>query len=97
MENTTNKTPTALELLKSNHLLIENDKTCEAHTHLVVKQMIEFAKLHVQAALESVVEKGQVEVVIIPNDQPSSSFGDDYTYIVDKQSILNAYPLDNIK
>lgn len=57
----------------------------------------DFAKLHVQAALESAAEKGRVEVVIIPNDQPSSSFGDDYTYIVDKQSILDAYPLDNIK
>jgi len=47
-----NNIPTAEELLKNNFLLIENDKTCEAHTHLVVKQMQEFAKLHVKAALK---------------------------------------------
>ncbi len=40
--------PTAKQLLKDNCLLIEDDKTCEAHTHLVEKQMIEFAKLHVK-------------------------------------------------
>ena len=43
---------TAKSLLKDNFLLIENDKTCEYHTHLVVQQMIEFAKLHVEAALK---------------------------------------------
>lgn len=31
------KTPK--EILKSKYLLIENDKTCECHTHLVVEAM----------------------------------------------------------
>ena len=79
--------PTAEELLKSNHLLIENDKTCEAHTHLVVKQMIEFAKLHVDAALKKASEKAY--------------YRDFSGYIrrsdENRDSILNAYPLTNIK
>lgn len=76
--------PTAEELLKNNHLLIEDNRTCEAHTHLVVEQMIEFAKLHVQAALESAAEK-------LPYDDRLNQD------MLVKQSILNAYPLDNIK
>ena len=63
----------------------------------ITELMLEFAKLHVQAALESAAENSEVKVVYVPNDQPSSSFGDDYTHVVDKQSILNAYSLDNIK
>ena len=35
---------TALKILKEKYLLIENDKTCEAHTHLVVEAMEEYAK-----------------------------------------------------
>ncbi len=48
---------TARELLRDNFLLIEDDNTCEAHTHLVVNQMIEFAKLHVEACKEEIKEK----------------------------------------
>lgn len=87
MENTTNKTPTALELLKSNHLLIENNKTCEAHTHLVVKQMIEFAKLHVQATLQAVANENPTFVII---DNGFVGIKED------NERILDAYPLDNI-
>jgi len=77
------KIPTAEELLKINHLLIEKNKTCEAHTHLVVKQMIEFAKLHVQKALE---QASQLE-------ETDGTEG----YKIYPSSILNAYPLENIK
>ena len=84
------KLPTAEEMLKSNYLLIENDKTCEAHTHLVVKQMQEYAKLHVQAALESAAEK-------VKTKKEDWCDKDENFMCVDKQSILNAYPLDNIQ
>jgi hypothetical protein len=82
-----NKIPTAEELLKNNFLLIENDKTCEAHTHLVVKQMIEFAKLHVTAALKEASEKAYY--------RDTNGFIE--TSSENKQSILNSYPLTNIK
>jgi hypothetical protein len=49
-----------------------------------VIMMIEFAKLHVQAALKEAAEKAVTEEV----------WGD---YYVDKNSILNSYPLTNIK
>jgi len=35
----------AKSILKKNFLLIEDDKTCEAHTHLVIEAMIEYAKI----------------------------------------------------
>ena len=50
--------------------------------------MIEFAKLHVQAALESASEKASVNW---------DGAGADLDAFVNKQSILNAYPLDNIQ
>jgi len=54
----------------------------------VSKKMIEFAKLHVKAALEAASGKAELE-----GDE-----GSDFSYIsVDKDSILNAYPLENIK
>ena len=80
------KLPTAKELLKANFLLIEKDKTCEAHTHLVVDQMIAFAKMHVKAALESGAGKAKTKIHYIVDK-----------IIVDKDSILNAYPDSNIK
>lgn len=50
--------------------------------------MIEFAKLHVEAALKEASEKAELE-----GDE-----GSIFDYIsVDKDSILNAYPLENIK
>ncbi len=35
---------TALGILKEKHLLIEDDKTCEAHTHLVIEAIEEYAR-----------------------------------------------------
>lgn len=77
-------TPTAEELLKDNYLLIEGGKTCEAHTHLVVKQMVEFAKLHVKAALEEAASK-------LPFDDKMNQD------IFLKKEILNCYPDERIK
>ena len=52
----------------------------------IAQAMIEFAKLHVQAALESASKNGRTRT----NDESTS-------IIVDSDTILNAYPLDNIK
>ncbi len=106
-----NKIPTAKELLNDNFLLIQNGMTCEAHTHLVVKQMVEFAKLHVEAALKVAADNAKWE-----EKSYETRFGDDadskydfvdtdyagdpctgYIISVNKDSILNSYPDELIK
>jgi hypothetical protein len=47
--------------------------------------LIEFAKLHVQEALKHACENHE-----LTNDSA-------FNVVIDKDSILNAYPLDNIK
>lgn len=53
--------------------------------------MIEFAKLHVQAALKAADDKADVTVIDIDIEVDSVIWG------VDSDTILNAYPLENIK
>jgi hypothetical protein len=53
------------------------------------KRMVEFAKLHVQAALKAASENAKIE--IIPHEH------EDTDYYINEDSILNAYPLDQIK
>ena len=66
--------------------------TCCPEKSQVLEAMIEFAKLHVTKALETASENGEVEEHYSnPYDQES------LIHIVNKDSILNAYPLDNIK
>lgn len=72
----------AKELLKNNFLLIENNLTYEAHTHLVVNQMIEFVKLHVKEAIR------EMHRVILQEGLVTDA-GIGY--------LKNAYSLDNIK
>lgn len=50
-----------------------------------IHRMIEFAKLHVEAALKEASKNGS----IIPTARNG--------HYINKNSILNAYPLDNIK
>jgi len=58
--------------------------------------MIEFAKLHVQEALKEASEKvRQIEDPYAYTGNTGSEYPADY--IVDKDSILNAYTLTNIK
>jgi hypothetical protein len=60
------------------------------------EKMIEFAKLHVQEALKEASEKvRQIEDPYAYTGNTGSEYPADY--IVDKDSILNAYPLTNIK
>jgi hypothetical protein len=58
--------------------------------------MIEFAKLHVQAALEAASEKAETDYTY---EGESGEFEDIpvYKYFVHKDSIINSYPESNIK
>lgn len=78
---------TAEEYIKNN-LYITKDDIESVHDSLtmVIQCMQEFTKFHVQAALKSAAEKGKTKI----NDELMA-------ILIDKQSILNAYPLDNIK
>lgn len=73
--------PTAEEFLESRVF----NKTKEQITII----MIEFAKFHVEAALKNAYEKAEI------TNKPK--FKGDYNPIVDEDSILNAYPVENIK
>jgi len=57
-----------------------------------INLMIEFAKLHVEAAKEEISKKARTK------SDWSGNTGSEYCdTIVDKDSILNSYPLTNIK
>ena len=59
-------------------------------TYSLDEKLITFAKLHVQEALKEASEKAEMNLV------GETDAGSEYDG-VDKESILNAYPLTNIK
>lgn len=79
--------PTAEEFIKSTELVVKFDNTqgCILEEELP-SLFIEFAKLHVEAALKAALE-----------DAPYGSSTDTVSYRDMKYAILNAYPLNNIK
>ena len=80
--------PTAEEIL-NNNVYITQDGIEDVHDSLstVADVMIEFAKLHVEAALKAASENARLKELEIHLSDGS----------VDKDSILNSYPLENIK
>ena len=80
-----NKIPTAEE-----YLLSKGFSGFAKHT-LTKKWLIEFAKIHVEAALKSASEKAKMNIVVPPLTREEQ-----YT-VINKESILNAYDLNNIK
>ena len=81
-----NNLPTAWEFIISHpgHLTGEvDDETL----------MIEFAKLHVEAALKEASEKVELSDLLYEFIEDSWESGDK----IKKESILTAYPLENIK
>ena len=97
--------PTAEELYRDTKINSNLDLFSDDVPHLV-KLMIEFAKLHVEAALEEAVEKGLIESNLkdkrINNNEIIRNYPPKEEYFVNsitinKDSILNAYPLTNIK
>lgn len=82
--------PTAKEFIISTELVVKFDNTqgCILEEELP-SLFIEFAKLHVQAALEAAYYNSDVKV--IDADTTGVIYG------VDSDTILNAYSLKNIK
>jgi hypothetical protein len=85
--------PTAEEFANTHHPM----KTYPVDWNI----MIEFAKLHVEAALKAASEKSYVEYIDLETKEVF-----DYTDVItddgvgvdiNKNSILNSYPLENIK
>jgi FMN-dependent NADH-azoreductase len=76
------KTPTAEEIYQE----ITKRRIFDMYNPNIKKAMIEFAKIHVEAALKEASEKAFVTY--------SEYTGDE---IVSKNSILKSYPLTNIK
>jgi hypothetical protein len=82
------KLPTSEEFLKENNVV--------GMTDLLSPMMIEFAKLHVEQALKEASDNAEA-------DYTYEGFGGEfydqpiYRYFVKKDSILNSYPLENIK
>ena len=64
----------------------------EGNFNNVTDMLIEFAKMHVQEALRLASVEAEVEHELSNPYDPNSEY-----QIVNKDSILNAYPLDLIK
>ena len=80
--------PTAEEFLNTQKCYTENLSVLPLGTSKIIKQnMVEFAKLHVEAALLSASEEATIR-----NIPGIGNFKE-----VNKDSILNTYPLENIK
>lgn len=83
------KIPTAEEFIKNLDVVYVN-KLSENEIAEITFQMVKFAKLHVEAALEAASENAEaIDGWSTPFSGNSAS--------VDKDSILNAYPEENIK
>ena len=82
--------PTAEEFIISTKLVVKFDNTqgCILEEELP-SLFIEFAKLHVQAALKAADDNADVTVIDV--DMTGTIWG------VDSDTILNAYSLENIK
>ena len=91
---------TAEEFLK-NFNEEENNIDKLYYDSYVKKAMIEFAKMHVQEALKQAIEKAFVEYIDLETnekfDYTDVLVDDNISADVNKDSILNAYPLDLIK
>jgi hypothetical protein len=90
------KIPTAEDFLqehsKISHFYDDKTNQMVCFSADVQKALIEFAKLHVEAALKAAATNGEIkEELGNPYDTESKY------YVVDEQSIIKAYPLTNIK
>jgi hypothetical protein len=98
MENTL---PTAEEFTKILLTEIANCRGVRVQSAVVEKKFIEFAKLHVEAALQEAFLNSEMRVSENDtNEHPSftDNYDDGYvTITVSKDSIINAYNFNNIK
>ncbi len=84
-----NNIPTAEEFV--------NQYDWENSTLDIPSVLKEFAKLHVEAALKAASENADAGYTVIALDENERNIGDNIEVYVITSSILNAYPLDNIK
>ena len=88
-----NKIPTAEEFLKTQFKKGNSIGTYDL--------MIEFAKLHVESALKAASESKCINMYdktwFAQFLEPGTKILDSINITVDKESILNSYPLENIK
>lgn len=108
MENTI---PTAEEILIQEGLLLKTIKesgnfplnlTRDTHigsAYAIKRAMITFAKLHVEAALEAAYYNAEFKEAGLEDEDICSTFNSDYdvVLVLDKESILESYPPENIK
>jgi hypothetical protein len=96
------KIPKAQDYLKDN-VYITNDGVEDVHDSLssVSEAMIKFAELHVEAALKAASESKCINMLGKPwrgySLEPGTKILDVVNISVNKDSILNSYPLTNIK
>ena len=74
-----------------------NQYDWENSTLDIASVLKEFAKLHVEAALKAASENADAGYTVIALDENEPNIGDSIEVYVITSSILNAYPLDNIK
>lgn len=97
-----NNIQTAEEFLK-NKVYIAQDDIEDVHDSMsnVVEAMLEFTKLHVEAARKEILEKSTAYYYIYGTTDDINRIEEyDLTGLkctIDKESILDAYPLENIK
>ena len=84
--------PTAKDYISKNLTDFWEGGKAQYNGEDVEKTMIEFAKLHVEAALKQASEEAKITYDYSGNT--GSEYCDEF---VDKDSILNSYPLENIK
>jgi hypothetical protein len=89
-----NKIPSAEEFLKSRniHVFDGNEGLHEKNFNVIKNSLVSFAKIHVEAALKAA--SGKATTKNIWEGNTGSEYCD---VVVDKNSILNSYPLKNIK
>ncbi len=101
------KIPTAEEILcEIADFSLEHCKMEQTIDYQIVQKLKQFAKLHVELALKSAAQKAMMEIHVkmaetkgteIVSEDYMCSFTTCKTYSIHKESILEAYPLENIK
>jgi len=84
--------PTAEKLLEEHFISVDKSNIKYGHYFVIKEAMKEFAKLHVEAALKEASKKAEccADAIVDLGHTIIEAY-------VEKDSILNAYPLTNIK
>jgi hypothetical protein len=92
---------TAEEFLKNSKNVSYTSLKDEVKLYFIEQDLIEFAKMHVEEALKQASEKAYEEYIDLNTkeifDYTDVMVDDGVGVNINKDSILNAYPLENIK